>query len=192
MRVQYLHQHHPGSRPSQCAGQLPGTTISKAYCQSIILGLEVFSTRQAASSRSPCWVLLVALQQGPLAVWHKAARPTCTSPLTFTYVAVPQTSDSSVCSHGLNIWTGSVLLATWLAVLIVTVVLGTSLSSPPPPLQWWQVFYRTGSIIYGGGQVVLPMLYNDVVQQTCDPGTGVCVDSPNTWVTSKQFYAGKC
>jgi hypothetical protein len=48
-----------------------------------------------------------------------------------------------------------------------------------------------GSIIYGGGQVVLPMLYNDVVQQTCDPGTGVCSDSPNTWVTSKQFYAGE-
>ena len=82
------------------------------------------------------------------------------------------------------------LLALWLVVLIVTVVLGTSLSSPPPPLQWWQVFYRTGSIIYGGGQVVLPMLYNDVVQQTCDPATGVCVDNPNTWVTSKQFYAG--
>lgn len=102
----------------------------------------------------------------------------------------PQTTDSSVRSHGLNIWTGSVLLALWLAVLVVTVVLGTSLSNPPPPLQWWQVFYRTGSIIYGGGQVVLPMLYNDVVQQTCDSATGLCVDKPNTWVTSKQFYAG--
>lgn len=100
-----------------------------------------------------------------------------------------QLDDTSVKSHGLNIWAGSALLATWLVVLIVTVVLGTSLATPPPPLQWWQVFYRTGSIIYGGGQVVLPMLYNDVVQQTCD-GAGVCVDSPNTWVTSKQFYAG--
>lgn len=40
--------------------------------------------------------------------------------------------------------------------------------------------------------MVLPMLYNDVVQQTCDPGTGICVDSPTTWVTSKQFYAGGC
>jgi chromate transporter len=103
---------------------------------------------------------------------------------------VLQTYDSSVKSHGLNLWTGSALLAVWVIVLIVTVVLGTSLASPPAPLQWWQVFYRTGSIIYGGGQVVLPMLYNDVVQQTCDPGTGICVDRPDTWVTSKQFYAG--
>jgi chromate transport protein ChrA len=29
------------------------------------------------------------------------------------------------------------------------------------------VFYRTGSVIFGGGQVVLPMLYNDVVDRTC-------------------------
>lgn len=33
------------------------------------------------------------------------------------------------------------------------------------------------------------MLFNDVVQQTCDP-MGVCTDNPGTWVTSKQFYAG--
>jgi chromate transporter len=93
-------------------------------------------------------------------------------------------------SHGVNVYWGCALLALWVIVLIVTVVLGSTLPNPPPPLLWWQVFYRTGSIIYGGGQVVLPMLYNDVVQQTCDAATGVCTDKPNTWVTSKQFYAG--
>lgn len=50
-----------------------------------------------------------------------------------------QLNDSSVRSHGMNIWSGSALIALWLAVLIVTVVLGTSLASPPAPLQWWQV-----------------------------------------------------
>ncbi len=25
-------------------------------------------------------------------------------------------------------------------------------------LHWWEAFFRTGSIIFGGGQVVLPML----------------------------------
>ena len=34
-------------------------------------------------------------------------------------------------------------------------------------LHWFAVFYRTGSVIFGGGQVVLPMLYNDVVDQVC-------------------------
>jgi hypothetical protein len=27
------------------------------------------------------------------------------------------------------------------------------LNPAPQPLQWWEVFFRTGSIIYGGGQV---------------------------------------
>jgi len=100
-----------------------------------------------------------------------------------------QAYDSSIRSHGLSMFWGALLLFLWLAVLIVTVVLGSTLPNPPLPLKWWEVFYRTGSIIYGGGQVVLPMLYNDVVQRECS-STTVCQDSPDTWVTSEQFYAG--
>ncbi|EFN55707.1 hypothetical protein CHLNCDRAFT_35448 [Chlorella variabilis] len=43
-------------------------------------------------------------------------------------------------------------------------------------LHWFAVFYRTGSVIFGGGQVVLPMLYNDVVDQV--------------WMSTEQFNAG--
>ena len=37
------------------------------------------------------------------------------------------------------------------------------------PAHWFEAFYRTGSIIFGGGQVVLPLLLRDVVQyrDTC-------------------------
>ncbi len=31
-------------------------------------------------------------------------------------------------------------------------------------LSWFESFYRPGSIIYGGGQVVLPILLNECVQ----------------------------
>eukprot|EP00878_Enallax_costatus_P038389 GHUV01043606.1.p1 GENE.GHUV01043606.1~~GHUV01043606.1.p1 ORF type:complete len:205 (+),score=11.55 GHUV01043606.1:184-798(+) len=103
--------------------------------------------------------------------------------------AVLQEADQSVKSHGLNMWQGGLLMAIWLAVLLVTVILGSTLANPPITLKWWEVFYRTGSIIYGGGQVVLPMLYTDVVQRTCEGPSG-CRDAPNTWVTSEQFYAG--
>jgi chromate transporter len=34
-------------------------------------------------------------------------------------------------------------------------------------LHWFATFYRTGSVIFGGGQVVLPMLYNDMVDRVC-------------------------
>ena len=97
--------------------------------------------------------------------------------------------DASVRSHGLNMWWGGALLALWAATLIASVVLVGALGAPPFLLQLWEAFYRTGSIIYGGGQVVLPMLYTGVVTQTCD-AAGVCADAPGTWVTSKQFYAG--
>lgn len=48
---------------------------------------------------------------------------------------------------------GGILLALWLAVLIVSVVLVNVLDDPPRPLRWWEAFYRIGSIIFGGGQV---------------------------------------
>jgi chromate transporter len=127
--------------------------------------------------------------------------------------------DDSIRSHGLSPLLGAAVLALWLAALIATVVaVAVTPGGGPFLLQLWNVFFRTGSIIYGGGQVVLPMLYSDVVQQTCTeisappapvaaagappppppaPGTPPpgastisCVDKPDTWVTSRQFYAG--
>jgi len=131
--------------------------------------------------------------------------------------------DASVRSHGLAPLAGAAVLSVWMSALIGTVVAVAVLPGGGPfLLQVWNVFFRTGSIIYGGGQVVLPMLYADVVQQTCrdvvsvgplavaapPPGAGaappppalaasaeptttrVCADNPDTWVTSRQFYAG--
>uniref|UniRef100_A0A383W4R4 Chromate transporter n=1 Tax=Tetradesmus obliquus TaxID=3088 RepID=A0A383W4R4_TETOB len=98
-------------------------------------------------------------------------------------------TDASVRSHGLNMVWGGITIAVWLIVLILTIVLASTLPNAPLPLKWWEVFYRTGSIIYGGGQVVLPMLYTDVVQKTCDAAGQNCSEA-NSWVTSEQFYAG--
>lgn len=103
----------------------------------------------------------------------------------------PQSNDdASIQSHGLGRAAGAAVLALWVAVLAATIALARALPSPPLPLKWFEAFYRIGSIIYGGGQVVLPMLYQEVVQRQCDAATGACADAPNTWVTSKQFYAG--
>jgi chromate transporter len=105
-------------------------------------------------------------------------------------VAQSTTDDTSIRSHGLSRLWGAALLALWVAVLIVSVVLANALKPNAPVLfKWWESFFRVGSVIYGGGQVVLPMLYNECVQQTCD-AAGACTDAPNTFVTSKQFYAG--
>lgn len=97
--------------------------------------------------------------------------------------------DKSVGKHGFGMLGGAVLVVIWISVLVVTLVTRRASKNPSLLLQWWEVFYRTGSIIYGGGQVVLPMLYTDLVKQNCNV-EGVCRDAPDSWVTSTQFYAG--
>ena len=69
---------------------------------------------------------------------------------------------------GFNKLGGAVLIAIWIAVLVTTVVLaGRSEYAGSEEMHWCAAFYRTGSVIFGGGQVVLPMLYNDVVAADC-------------------------
>ena len=80
---------------------------------------------------------------------------------------------------GLNKVGGAAVLALWIAVLVaVLVAAGQTAYVDQKELHWFAAFYRTGSIIFGGGQVVLPMLYNDVVAADCDAATQGRSDVP--------------
>eukprot|EP00904_Undaria_pinnatifida_P001126 jgi/Undpi1/11013/HiC_scaffold_30.g13313.m1 len=69
-------------------------------------------------------------------------------------------------------WLGGAIVAGWAAILVVSIT-----AFPETGLGGlFKAFFRIGSIIYGGGQVVLPMLLDEVV----DPG----------WLTREQFYQG--
>jgi hypothetical protein len=63
--------------------------------------------------------------------------------------------DNSMQSMGVTMWGGAALIAIWLGVLVLVITLANTLykDGPPGPLRWFEVFYRIGSIIYGGGQV---------------------------------------
>ena len=50
----------------------------------------------------------------------------------------------------------------WLGVLIAAAVLGVITKSLPVRL--FENFYRNGSLVFGGGQVLTPMLYNEFVE----------------------------
>ena len=77
---------------------------------------------------------------------------------------------------GISPWAGALLLALFFGLLGGLV--GARLAWPGqwPELELFESFYRTGSLIFGGGQVVLPMLLTEVVD------TG--------WVTEQQFLDG--
>lgn len=65
-----------------------------------------------------------------------------------------QGSDGGVESLGFGMLGGGVLVGLWMAVLIAVLVLARTLyKDGDGPLNWFEVFYRIGSIIYGGGQV---------------------------------------
>eukprot|EP00903_Cladosiphon_okamuranus_P009292 g8866.t1 len=69
-------------------------------------------------------------------------------------------------------WLGGAIVVGWAAILVISIA-----AFPDSGLGGlFKAFFRIGSIIYGGGQVVLPMLVDEVV----DPG----------WLTEKQFYQG--
>lgn len=69
---------------------------------------------------------------------------------------------------------GSVLLAVFLCLLLLLPVLAASTGSYPVRL--FDAFYRTGSLVFGGGHVVLPLLQSQVV--------------PQGWVSNDVFLAG--
>mmetsp|Transcript_11483 Transcript_11483/g.35376 ORF Transcript_11483/g.35376 Transcript_11483/m.35376 type:complete len:432 (-) Transcript_11483:43-1338(-) len=71
---------------------------------------------------------------------------------------------------------GGVLIALWAVVLVGGAWLRSAGMLVSMPAKLFETFYRVGSTIFGGGQVVLPMLLTHVVE----PG----------WVSEEAFYAG--
>lgn len=70
-------------------------------------------------------------------------------------VSSPSHADLMV-KLGVNKAVGLILVFLWMAVLVVTIVLRRHTSyEAHKELHWWEGFYRTGSIIFGGGQVCL-------------------------------------
>jgi chromate transporter len=70
--------------------------------------------------------------------------------------------------------TGAVLLALFFAPLIGLPLLAAAI--PVQSLKLFDAFYRAGSLVFGGGHVVLPLLQAAVV--------------PQGWVSNDAFLAG--
>ena len=77
--------------------------------------------------------------------------------------------------HGvLNTRQATATIAVFAFLLVALPVVATAY--PALPVQMASAFYRTGSLVFGGGHVVLPLLQADVV--------------PPGWVTQTDFLAG--
>ncbi|MBP9924926.1 MAG: chromate efflux transporter [Cyclobacteriaceae bacterium] len=70
----------------------------------------------------------------------------------------------------------------WGGVLIFAALLGWATKGIPEltlPVRLFENFYRNGSLIFGGGQVLTPMLYTEFVQY-----------APKKYLTSEEFLSG--
>jgi chromate transporter len=71
-------------------------------------------------------------------------------------------------------WSNFIL---WIGVLLLAAGLGAITGSLP--IRLFENFYRNGSLIFGGGQVLTPLLYTEFVQY-----------APKRYLTSQEFLSG--
>lgn len=76
---------------------------------------------------------------------------------------------------GIPLWVGALIFLTWGGVLVLVIILKDVADVESAYLDIFETMYRIGSIIFGGGQVVLPMLQDEVVP---------------SWMTKDQFLQG--
>ncbi|KIX06277.1 uncharacterized protein Z518_04252 [Rhinocladiella mackenziei CBS 650.93] len=86
------------------------------------------------------------------------------------------TPSTDMRSHGISIRAGLVIIAVFFASFIAILTTRGLLDSPPRPLDLFANMYLAGTIIFGGGPVVIPLLREYVVE----PG----------WVSSRDFLIG--
>jgi len=122
--------------------------------------------------------------------------------------------DEGIQSYGMGKAGGMCLIVVWAVILVTAIVLRTSVydyEGHGRGVYWFETFYRIGSYIFGGGQVVLPLIIEQLVhyEDVCDSTSGkqMCVRKPDyeiygeeligkgnqnvsSWMTEAQFLAG--
>lgn len=88
----------------------------------------------------------------------------------------PEPPQSEIKSHKISVKFGATLIITFTISFIAIMVLRGTLTSTSRPFDLFSNMYLAGTIIFGGGPVVIPLLRSYVV----DPG----------WVTPRNFLLG--
>lgn len=77
---------------------------------------------------------------------------------------------------GLSVFQGFAYLFLWLGLLVGSILIVNSTGESNLFLDIFELYFRIGSLIFGGGIVVLPMLQSELV--------------PRGWITNEQFFQG--
>jgi len=121
------------------------------------------------------WVYPTMLAVGGLVTYTDSRREKPFSEYTKSKKGWDVQSDRLMKRIGIPLWVGAAIAGVWLFLLVSCILLVDVFKVENTYLGIFEVMYRIGSIIFGGGQVVLPMLQGEVVPQ---------------WMTKDQFFQG--
>ena len=147
--------------------------VCLALCSALVTILINNDARiDAASSQ---WVFPSMLAIGGLLTYidHKRANPF--SSYGSQSAGWDADSDELMKRIGIPLWVGALIFVVWAAMLVFSIVFYNTDGTNNVYFEIFSVMYRIGSIIFGGGQVVLPMLQDEVVP---------------AWMSKDQFLTG--
>mmetsp|Transcript_14483 Transcript_14483/g.18916 ORF Transcript_14483/g.18916 Transcript_14483/m.18916 type:complete len:504 (-) Transcript_14483:300-1811(-) len=156
------------------ASKLDNLQICLALFSSLVAIL--INNDENISPNSSQWVFPSVLVVGGLVTFIDSKRATPFS----TYNKSPSKGwdakdDSTFRRIGIPLWVGASIFMIWVGVLVFVICLVDIGGVDNVYLEIFETMYRIGSIIFGGGQVVLPMLQDEVVP---------------SWMTKDQFLQG--
>jgi chromate transporter len=114
-------------------------------------------------STSGQWVFPCCLVIGSTITWVDSKRAKPFSNYGSPSAGWDSKDDETMKRIGIPLWVGALIFLSWAVILIVSIVLKDVLDIDDPYLDIFETMFRIGSLIFGGGQVVLPMLQDEVV-----------------------------
>ncbi len=126
-------------------------------------------------ANSSQWVFPTCLAIGALITWVDSKREKPFSNYGSPSKGWDRDTDETFKRIGIPLWVGAIIFCVYLGVLVLAIVLADVAKIENEYLEIFEIMYRIGSIIFGGGQVVLPMLQDEVVP---------------AWMTNSQFLQG--
>lgn len=149
--------------------------LFSCLCAILINNGESTTTGLSIKATSSQWVFPVTLAIGGIITFIDSKRSKPFGTYSSPSVGWDKDDDETMKRIGIPLWMGGLIFLVWLAVLILCIILVDVGNIDNDFLEIFETMYRIGSIIFGGGQVVLPLLQDEVVPQ---------------WMTKDQFLQG--
>eukprot|EP01134_Creolimax_fragrantissima_P007397 CFRG7397T1 len=153
-------------------------SLSYKICKTNILIIITMVTAAISTCYSAAWLFPVLIISGGIAHYGAQAAMNRSHSVVESENGVSNEVEK-VDKVGPSVPAGILLILGWATILIVSTILVNTweYSTKNAAFYWFQVFFYTGSLVYGGGPVVLPILMTELCNN-------------HQWITHGEFLTG--